>query len=465
MDMGGPSGGRGGSGGSVLFLCDVFLDTLAPLQRNVHVRAGKGKNGMGKSKNGARGKDVVVRVPPGTVVRDLPSGDLMGQLLEDGETMVVARGGRGGRGNVAFRRARYNAPKMAERCEPGEERWLGVELKLMADVGFLGKPNVGKSTLLMAASNAQPKIADYPFSTIIPNLGVCHFQDYHRGLMLCDIPGLVEGASTGIGMGHAFLRHVQRCKVLLYIIDGMSEDPVGDFRTIQNELGQFDDFLVKMPQVVVVNKIDVSEVREKVEKGKLVERLQEAAGHSRVLGISAATTEGVADLMRRLRKFVNRQSRDQNLLDPPLIAFSKAGLEYDSDDFKIIGDTTYPNHWRIEGRRIEKIAKMVHWEYPEAVEWFGRQLDILGISAGLKLYGAKKGDLVRIDEYDFDYVPEMTNHYIPTELLSNDEEVLLHDKPEKSSKTLMPFISDRHLDDELDDFDTFTRMSLIDLQK
>jgi GTP-binding protein len=328
--LGGPSGGRGGQGGSIYLVCDEGLNTLAPLRNRVHVRAEKGRNGLGKNKDGAKGRHIMVSVPPGTVVRDLKTQKLAGELRKDGERLLVARGGRGGRGNAAFMTQRRTAPKLAEHGEPGAKRWLSVELRLVADVGFLGKPNAGKSTLLAAASAARPKIANYPFTTIVPNLGVCDLGDEGAGLVLCDIPGLIEGASGGAGLGPAFLRHVQRCKVLLHVVDGTSEDPIGDFKTINKELELYDEFLAKKPQVVVLNKIDVPEVQERQEE--LLEQLREAAGHSRVLSISAATTERVKELMGRLKKFVSVQPA-ADLPPPAEIDFSKAALDFDSDDY------------------------------------------------------------------------------------------------------------------------------------
>lgn len=191
--MGGPNGGSGGRGGSVYFICDESVNTLAPLRNRVHIRAGKARNGLGKGKHGQKGQDVIMAVPPGTVVRELHTQKMAGELKKHGETMLVARGGRGGRGNAAFKTERNTAPKIAERAEPGAQRWLSVELRLVADVGFLGKPNAGKSTLLAAASAARPKIANYPFTTIVPNLGVCDISEEGAGLVLCDIPGLIEG--------------------------------------------------------------------------------------------------------------------------------------------------------------------------------------------------------------------------------------------------------------------------------
>jgi GTP-binding protein len=191
--MGGPNGGSGGRGGSVWLVCDESVNTLAPLRNRVHIKAGKARNGLGKGKHGQKGRDIIMPVPPGTVIRELHTQKMAGELKEHGEKMLVARGGRGGRGNAAFKTDRNTAPKLAERAEPGVQRWLSVELRLVADVGFLGKPNAGKSTLLAAASAARPKIANYPFTTIVPNLGVCDISDEGAGLVLCDIPGLIEG--------------------------------------------------------------------------------------------------------------------------------------------------------------------------------------------------------------------------------------------------------------------------------
>lgn len=414
---GGPNGGRGGRGGSIYLVGDPTLNTLMPIRQKVHQRAPSGKNGTGKNRDGNYAPDVYVPVPIGTVIRDLQTQKLAGEIRSDGETLLVAKGGRGGRGNAAFMTARRTAPKLAERGEPGTARWLSIELKLVADVGFLGKPNAGKSTLLAAASAARPKIADYPFTTIVPNLGVCDLGD-GAGLVLCDIPGLIEGAATGAGMGGAFLRHVQRCKVLLHVVDGTSDDPIGDFRTINKELKDYDEFLSSKPQVVVLNKMDVPEVAERADA--LIEQLKQEAGHTRVLSISAATTLRVKELMGRLRKFVTAQPISDIPL-PPEIDLSKAGLDYDSDDFSIQSDPSYPGQWRVKGQYIEQIARMTHWEYPEAVERFGRQLQALGIAAELTRRGAADGDLIMIDEFDFDFSPGLTNIYIPTDLLEKDE--------------------------------------------
>jgi len=419
---GGPSGGRGGDGGSIYLICDETMNTLAPIRNRVHVRGTKGRNGIGKGKDGKKAEHLYVRVPPGTLVRDLKTQKLAGELREEGQTLCVARGGRGGRGNAAFMTPRNTGPKLAERGEPGASRWLSVELRLVADVGFLGKPNAGKSTLLKSASAAKPKIADYPFTTIVPNLGVCDLGDEGAGLILCDIPGLIEGAAGGAGLGPAFLRHVQRCKVLLHVVDGSSEDPIQDFITINRELKLYDEYLSQKPQVVVINKMDIPEVQEKADD--LKQKLQELAGHTRILTISAATQKNVKELMNRLKKFVNVQP-EPDLPPPPEIDFNKVGLESDRDDFEIMSDPAYPGQWRVSGSYIEQVAKMTHWEYPEAIERFGRQLMALGIADELTRRGAQEGDLVMVNEYDFDFSPGMTNPYIPMDLLEKDYEMEL----------------------------------------
>lgn len=458
--MGGPNGGNGGRGGSVYLVCHEGVNTLAQLRNTVHIRAGKARNGLGKGKHGQKAKDVFMEVPPGTVVRELHTQKLAGELKEHGEKMLVARGGRGGRGNAAFKTERNTAPKLAERAEPGAQRWLSVELQLVADVGFLGKPNAGKSTLLATASAARPKIANYPFTTIVPNLGVCDISDEGAGLVLCDIPGLIEGAAGGAGLGPAFLRHVQRCKVLLHVVDGSADDPIGDFVTVNDELEKHDPLLAKKPQVVVLNKVDVSEVKEMQED--IISELKRKAGHSRVLPISAATTENVKELMGRLKKFAMAQPES----DLPQIAevdLGKAALDQDSDDFEILSDPSYPGQWRVSGEYIEQVAKMTHWEYPEAVARFGRQLDALGISKELELLGAEDDDLVMVGVYDFEFNSNYNNQYIPQELLEKDfmydedgKKIPMGDEKEEELSTWRPFSQGGFLDVDTDELKGFT---------
>ncbi|GMH90680.1 hypothetical protein TrVE_jg5969 [Triparma verrucosa] len=431
----GPSGGSGSNGGSVWLQCDERLNTLSGVRQRIHVKGSKGENGKGKSRDGKKGRDVVIKVPPGTIVREggktaREAGEykVAGELKKHGDKMLVARGGRGGRGNKAFKSPKNKAPCIAERGGMGAQRWLNLELKLVGDVGVIGMPNAGKSTLLSRSTNAKPKIADYAFTTIIPNLGVCDLEG-GEGLVLCDIPGLIEGASDGLGMGHQFLRHVQRNKLLLHIVDGSSEDPVGNFNIINRELEKFDELLASRPQVVVVNKIDLEEVRERSEG--IIGELKKAAGHSRVLPISAMKSENVKELMFRLKKFADAQPEVVLPEAMPNTDLGTLQVEADSDAFHIETDPSYPGQWRIVGEYIEGIAKMTHWEYPEAVERFGRIIEATGISAELEKQGAEEGDLIMIDKFDFDFSPAKTNPYIPPELLAQDELILARERGEK----------------------------------
>jgi GTP-binding protein len=445
---GGPNGGRGGEGGSVFLEASRRVQTLVQCKQTVHVRASHGKNGQGKMKNGVAGNDVVIQVPLGTIARELSTQRVAAELALDGQRLLVARGGRGGRGNAAFQTHCRTAPKLCEKGAPGASRWLELELRLLAEVGFLGLPNAGKSTLLAATSAATPKIANYPFTTLIPHLGVCNLPHHHpaEGMVLCDIPGLIPGASQGAGMGLHFLRHVQRCKVLLHVLDGSSDDVVANFHALQNELSLYDPVvLARKPQVIVVNKLDLPEVDER--KEDLLQQLREASGHSRVVAISAATMQGVPELFMRLSKLVaaeeaaaKLQTSEPGTVDTadvldrallvkerpaekvPEISFEKTGLDFPPDDFSLESDPSYPGQWRIKGEYIEAVAQMTHWEYPEALERFGRQLEAIGVADALIRRGAKEGDLIMIDKYDFDFSPGRTNPYIPAELLEQEQD-------------------------------------------
>lgn len=405
IEFGGPSGGNGGHGGSVWLECDDSLNTLAMLRRRVHHRGKDGTNGRGDSRHGQKGDDCVIPVPPGTIVRD-QDGVLAGELNTPGQRLLVAKGGRGGRGNEHFKTPRMVAPAFAERGALGAERWLNIELKLVADVGFIGVPNAGKSTLLAACSNAKPKIADYPFTTIVPNLGVCdidgRIDEVGKGLVLADIPGLLEGAHDGKGLGLAFLRHVQRCRVLIHVVKGDSEDPLGDFVAINQELALFNPKLANRTQVVVINKIDIPEVRERLDG--LIAEIKQRSSHTRVLGISAATGERVKDLMQRVRKLVDAlpsQSEFELFAEEE----ERVSFEDDVDDnFDIMSDQErFPGQFRVVGDKIERIVMMTNWDYYEAVQRFQRILEAQGISDALKEAGAQQGDLVMIGEWDFNY--------------------------------------------------------------
>ncbi len=260
VPRGGPAGGNGGRGGNVYLRVDHGLNTLYALQRNVHHRAERGGHGSGANKTGANGEDLYVPVPPGTLVRDAETNEQIADLTVEGQTFLVARGGRGGRGNASFKTARNNAPRIAENGEEGEERWLELELKLVADVGIIGVPNAGKSTLLSVVSAATPKIADYPFTTVAPNLGVAEVG--YSQIVLADVPGLMEGAHEGVGLGIDFLRHIERTRVLVHMVAGDSPDPFGDFEAINQEMQLFNPRLLDKPQLVVLNKMDLPQAQE-----------------------------------------------------------------------------------------------------------------------------------------------------------------------------------------------------------
>lgn len=295
---GGPSGGDGGRGGSVIFRADPMLTTLLDYRYQQHHRAPVGEGGKGSDCNGRDGEDLVLRVPVGTLFKDAESGEVLADLTAAGQEWVAAKGGRGGLGNMNFATATRQAPRFAQPGTPGEHRTLVLELKLLADVGLIGYPNAGKSTLISAVSRARPKVADYPFTTLVPNLGVVGYKD-HLSFVMADIPGLIEGASAGAGLGHQFLRHVERCKVLVHVLDAVApsldekRSLEGDLQVIDRELVRYSPELAKRPQVIAVNKIDVPEARERA--AAFVKKMKRR--RKKVLLISAATSEGIPALL------------------------------------------------------------------------------------------------------------------------------------------------------------------------
>jgi GTP-binding protein len=300
IPLGGPNGGDGGKGGDVLFEATAALSTLLELRCRPHLKADKGKNGMGKDRHGAYGKDLKILVPVGTIVRDAESDELLADLTETGNPVVLLKGGRGGQGNARFASSTNKAPKFAQPGEPGEELWLRLELKLMADVGLLGFPSVGKSSLITRVSAARPKIADYPFTTLAPNLGVVPYKNY-RSFVMADIPGLIEGAHAGAGLGHRFLKHVERTDILVHMLDisWMPErDPVREYEAINRELALFNPELGGKKQIIVINKIDLPEVRENLPEVSpwFTER------GLKLFAISAMTGEGIPPLLDEIAR-------------------------------------------------------------------------------------------------------------------------------------------------------------------
>jgi GTP-binding protein len=390
VPLGGPAGGDGGKGGDIYLVVNAKLTTLSRFERKRQFRAESGKSGGNFNKTGANGPDLSIDVPPGTIVRDEGTGVLMADLTQPGQKALIARGGRGGRGNARFKSPTNQAPRMAEKGAPGEERWLLLELKLLADVGIVGVPNAGKSTLLSVISAARPKIAPYPFTTLSPNLGVVYLGDME--MVFADIPGLVEGAHMGIGLGHDFLRHIQRTRVLVHLLDGAGEDPIGDFVQITSELALFDPDLLEKPQLVVLNKMDLPQAQE---RWPTVAAEIERYGH-RTFAISAATHEGVDDLVKTVA---------QTLVElpppPPLEEIPTFRLEEDEEAFEIVREG---QALRVVGKRIEQAAAMTYWEYEEAVMRFQRILEALGITDALREAGIEPGDTVFIGDHELEWM-------------------------------------------------------------
>lgn len=391
VPRGGPAGGNGGKGGDIVLRADKSLNTLLAFKHQVHFRAERGGRGGSTNKQGKTGADCVVPVPAGTAVYLRETDELIADLVHDGQEAVVARGGRGGRGNAAFKSSTNQAPRVAERGEPGEELWLRLELKLIADVGTVGVPNAGKSTLLSVVSRAKPKIADYPFTTLTPNLGVVVVD--HRDFVLADIPGLIEGAHAGSGLGHQFLRHIERTRMVIHLLNGLSPDPIGDFAAINAELELFNPLLADKPQIVALNKIDLPEVAEQWPRIK--EELK-ARGVLEPLAVSALTGEGVQTLLRRAVAMLDELPEPATLADEPVIYRP----EIDEDYFEIEREGTERTpglaRWRVSGVRIERAAAMTDWDYYESGLRFQRILDVMGISKALEKAGVEDGDTVAI---------------------------------------------------------------------
>jgi GTP-binding protein len=310
VPKGGPDGGDGGDGGDVILIADPQVHTLYDFHHQVHFRAENGKPGMGKKMKGKDGEDLILRVPVGTIVKDAETGEILGDLTEPGQIIVVARGGKGGRGNAHFATPTRQAPRIAEPGTPGEERWLILELKLIADVGLVGLPNAGKSTLLSRISAAKPKIADYPFTTLEPNLGVVRLFDGNT-FIVADIPGLIEGAHKGIGLGHEFLKHIERTRILLYVLDiSKGEEVIKDFKILKKELELFNPKLLEKEYLIALNKIDIMPDPEKI---KSIVEVFEKGDQNKIYPISAVTGQGVLELIYAIWKILEKKKKEENL--------------------------------------------------------------------------------------------------------------------------------------------------------
>ena len=387
---GGPDGGDGGRGGDVILQVASHLNTLYAFRHKTRYKAPDGKNGAKQNMTGASAEDLIVPVPAGTVVFDAQSGQVLGDLLDPDQQLMIAHGGRGGRGNARFSTSRNQVPRIAEKGAPGELLTIRLELKLIADIGIVGVPNAGKSTFLSVVTNAKPKIADYPFTTLEPNLGVAEL-DADNTLVLADIPGLIEGAHQGIGLGHSFLRHIQRTRVLIHLLDGLAEDPLVDYAQINSELALFDPALERKPQVVVLNKIDLPDVSDRwpVVKSELAERGVTA------LAISAITGEGVRELLYRAAGLLDEVEPIQESEQLPLYTVAD-----DPREFEIKRESS---GWRVQGKSIERAASMTYWEYDQSVQRFQKILQALGVEDALREAGIDEGDIVFIADYELEW--------------------------------------------------------------
>ena len=398
VPRGGPDGGDGGSGGNVRVVATLGMSTLIDLRHNPRQVAENGGHGMGKQRDGADGVDCIVKVPAGTIVKDLDTAEVIADLTSPDENVVVARGGIGGKGNARFKSSTFQAPRVAEKGEPGEEREISLEVKLIADIGLVGYPNAGKSTLLARTSAATPKIAAYPFTTLRPNLGVVRINR-EQNFVLADIPGLIEGAHQGAGLGHQFLRHIERTKMLIHVIDLSAtdgRDPIRDYEKLNGELGHYSELLAKLPQIVALNKVDMPEAAADLE------RVKKYFGKRKVFPISAVTGDGVRPLVEqayRSLQYLETRARkeaeititfDQGYPSEPRARFE---LSEDSDGFVITGE---------EPRRAVFMTDMGN---EQALVLLYRKLKRMGVINALERAGAVEGDTIKIDEFEFTYSP------------------------------------------------------------
>ncbi len=392
IPRGGPDGGDGGKGGDVILEVKSTLNTLSSFRQNQKFKADDGVNGGPSQMTGRNGKDLIISVPPGTVLFDADTGELIGDLTESRQTLTVLKGGRGGRGNQHFATSRNQAPRTAEKGEPYAEKRLKLELKLIADIGLIGVPNAGKSTLLSVLTNAKPKIAPYPFTTLEPNLGVAEI-DINTTVVLADIPGLIEGASHGAGLGHDFLRHIQRTRVLVHLLDGLSEDPLADYSQINSELSLFDPNLSKKPQLVALNKIDQPEVQERLVEIKKKFKKQKVE----LMTISALARTNTRDLLiQAYQKLQETPPLDE--IELPLPVYKP---KEDPREFEVAREGT--NEWRVSGAAIERAAAMTYWQHDGSVRRFQKIMETIGVDEALRKAGVQEGDTVAIGEFELEW--------------------------------------------------------------
>ncbi len=392
VDKGGPAGGDGGRGGDIYFVADENMSTLLDFKIKSVYKAKSGENGGIKGMHGAGAKDLFIRVPLGTMVRDTKTGNIIADFTENEQKILIAKGGRGGRGNARFATAQKKAPQFCEPGEPGIERVLELELKLIADVGLLGMPNAGKSTFISAVSSAKPKIADYPFTTLVPNLGVVQKSE-EGSYVIADIPGLIEGASEGVGLGHEFLRHVERCRFLVHIVDLTADKPVENYKIINNELKKHSEHLGNLYQILVLNKIDAIQQEE---KEKFIEEFK--AYNKDIFAISAVTKVGVKELLHFIEAKVDEIPKP--VFD---IQIEEDIGAYDNDDSAFEISKIAKDAFVIDGGKINRLAKVTDSRNTEQVIRLQNILKSMGVFEELKNYGLKNGDVVILGGLELAY--------------------------------------------------------------
>lgn len=392
---GGPAGGDGGKGGDVIFIADEGLRTLVDFRFKKHFKAMRGENGKGKSMHGSKGEDLFINVPVGTVIKLADTQEVIADLTENEQRFVVAAGGRGGRGNIRFATSTNRAPEISENGDPGEEKWLELELMLLADVGLIGFPNVGKSTIISHVSAAKPKIANYHFTTIDPNLGVVRL-DEGRSYVMVDIPGLVEGASEGTGLGHRFLRHVERTRLLLHVLDisgSEDRDPVEDFHVINSELKKYNPILAERKQIIVANKMDLTGAKDNLQK------LQDALGDAYdIYEVSAVTGEGLRELTFKAGEMIDE-----------LPAMPLYELEDELRIVKVEKQEPFiidyeDDKWKVTGPEVNRLLIKTNLTTEAGVKWFLTILRKMGVESALREKGAKDGDIVQIEDLEFEFM-------------------------------------------------------------
>lgn len=395
VPMGGPDGGNGGRGANIIFKVDKGLKTLIDLRYQKIIKGDKGVNGKGSNRNGANAEDVIIKVPAGTTVTDMDTNLVIADLVKDGEEVIIAHGGRGGRGNRAFATHEDNAPKLSEYGEPGEERYIKCELKVLADVGLVGLPSVGKSTFLAAISASKPKIAAYHFTTLNPNLGVVKLKD-HRSFVIADLPGLIEGASEGAGLGHKFLKHASRTRIIAHIIDmGGFEgrNPIEDYKIIRNELEKYSKKLASKKEIIIANKCDLPDFKENLKLFK------KEFPKAEIYEISALNNIGIDDALTKIADTLDTIGEENLYSDSEY----ESHVIYKFKNEKPYTITNDNGVWVIKGEEIEKLFKMTKFTEDESIVRFGRKLKGMGVEDALEEAGAKRGDDVQILDYIFTF--------------------------------------------------------------